>query len=59
MKYIINPQSIQVVCDTAVEAAEYTGIEIKRVESMKPGDMITDGTENGSCPAGYEIVCEA
>lgn len=58
MLYTINPESNQVVCDTPEEAAEYTGIEINRIMEMKPGDMITDGTECGCKPADFEIVCE-
>ncbi len=58
-KYIINPESNQIVCNTAEEAYEAVEgkISIEDIRGMENEDMITDGTETGSQPANFEIVC--
>ena len=56
--YTVNPESNQIVLETAEEVAEMTGIELGRIQEMKDGDFLTDGTENGSCPAKWEVVAE-
>lgn len=58
-KYIINPESNQIVCYTAEEAYKAVGgrIDLEAIRGMENEDMITDGTEAGSQPANFEIVC--
>ena len=29
---------------------------LEKIQSMQDGDFLTDGTENGSCPAKFEVV---
>lgn len=58
-KYIINPESNQIVCNTVEEAYKAVGgrIDLETIRGMENEDMITDGTETGSQPANFEIVC--
>lgn len=58
MLYIINPESNQIVTNDAEEVEKITGISAEKVLEMKDGDMITDESEKGSCPAKYEVVAE-
>lgn len=58
MLYIINPESNQIVVNTPEEVEKITGISAERIAEMKDGDFLTDGTENGSCPADWEVVSE-
>lgn len=54
--YTINPESNQIVLKSAEEVAKMTGIDIEKIQSMQDGDFLADGTENGSCPAKFEVV---
>lgn len=58
MIYIINPESNQIIANSPEEVEETTGISADRIAEMKSGDFLTDGTENGSCPANWEVVAE-
>lgn len=54
--YVVNPESNQIVLESPEEVAALTGIDLEKVQAMKDGEMLTDGSENGSCPAKYEVV---
>ena len=54
--YTINPESNQIVLKSAEEVAKMTGIDIEKIQAMKDGDFLTDGTDSGSCPAKFEVV---
>lgn len=56
MIYVVNPESNQIVLESPEEVATLTGIDLEKVQNMKDGEMLTDGSENGSCPAKYEVV---
>ena len=54
--YTINPESNQIVSESAEEVAKITGIDLGKIQAMQDGDLVTDGTESGSCPAKFEVV---
>lgn len=58
-KYLVNPESNQILCNTVEEAYKAVGgrIDLDVIRGMENDDMITDGTETESQPADFEIVC--
>ena len=54
--YTINPESNQITTYDPEEVARITGIELEKIQAMQEGDLLTDGTGSGSCPAKFEVV---